>query len=318
MNAFDEHIMGVIPTGLSTARIGKLQVNVGRLCNLACKHCHLECSPARTEMMGDGIMAAVVDAAAKAEWDVVDVTGGTPELHPQFQEFIDALAKTGRPVMVRSNLVAMLAPECDGIMEFLRDRGVALVASMPCYLEENVRAQRGPGVYEQSIDAIRRLNRLGYGQAEGLPLDLVYNPGDAFLPGEQAELEEAYRRELGNRFGIQFSRLLTITNMPIGRFGERLQREGQLQAYVAELQAAFNEATLDGLMCRGQVCVDWDGRLYDCDFNLALGLPAEVDGLTIANVNGQLRRPRKIVTGNHCFGCTAGAGSSCAGALVDG
>jgi radical SAM/Cys-rich protein len=262
-------------------------------------------------------MECVIEAAGKARCQLVDLTGGAPELNPHFRRFVAALRQEGHTVQVRTNLTVLLESPLRDLPEFLRDHRVWLVASMPCYLEENVRAQRGPGTYENSIAAIRILNGLGYGSDPGLPLNLVYNPGGPFLPPPQSALEEDYRRELGQRFGITFTRLLTITNMPLGRFRRELDRQNREWEYSRLLRKAFNPETLPGLMCRHQVSIGWDGMLYDCDFNLALGLPVNHGAPDhIKNFRPEDLTARRIVTGEHCFGCTAGAGSSCGGALV--
>lgn len=247
----------------------------------------------------------------------VDLTGGAPELNPHFRRLIDALRGQQHAVQVRTNLTVFFEAGQGETPEFLAERGVHLVASLPCYLDENVNRQRGDGVYKRSIAALRRLNILGYGREKHLPLNLVYNPAGAFLPPDQTTLEDAYRRELRERFGVEFTRLLTITNMPMGRFLNDLQRDGKADDYRHLLKDSFNTSTLDGLMCRHQICVAWDGSLADCDFNsilglsLASGLPRHIDQLDPA-----VLADRAIVTAEHCFGCTAGCGSSCGGALV--
>jgi radical SAM/Cys-rich protein len=247
----------------------------------------------------------------------VDITGGSPELNPRLRDFVAALRAAGLAVQVRTNLTALLEDGQEGTIPFFRDQEVRLVASLPCYLEENVRAQRGPSAYPRSIEAIRRLNAAGYGVDGGLQLNLVYNPAGAVLPPDQKALEEDYRRELMDRFEITFTRLLTITNMPLGRFGRQLRAEGQEEQYLGLLEEAFNPQTVDGLMCRHQISVGWDGTLYDCDFNLALRYPVN-HGVPshISRFEPALHAHRRIVTGRHCFGCTAGHGSSCGGALA--
>ncbi len=292
-----------------------LQVNVGRRCNLGCAHCHLGCGPRRTEVMSRAVMREVARAARAHPFGLVDVTGGAPELNADLPFLVEAVAEAGRALQVRTNLVALLGRR--DLVELFRRRGVGLVGSMPCYLEENVRAQRGAGVYEKSIECLRLLNDAGYGTEGGLPLTLVYNPAGASLPGSQAGLEAAYRAELKERFGIVFTRLLTIANIPVGRFGESLAAKGLHAEYMARLREAFNPGTVEHLMCRRQVCVDWDGSLYDCDFNLALGrtLDPRVPG-HISGFDPSRLRDREVETGDHCYGCTAGAGSSCGGALA--
>lgn len=317
MNEFEKKITDVTGDGLHSLDIETIQVNVGLKCNQACVHCHVESSPLRTEMMDWPTMELIIDMAKRVHARVADITGGAPELNPHLRRFIIALRQQGHTVQVRTNLTVLLLPRMETMPEFFRDHQVHLVASLPCYLEENVRRQRGYGVYEKSVEAIKRLNALGYGQNPELPLNLVYNPVGPFLPPDQAKLEEDYRRELWNRFGLRFTKLLTITNMPIGRFQDDLRRQGQDQKYLNLLQQSFNPQTVNGLMCRHQINVDWDGRLYDCDFNLALKLPLDHGAPNhIKNFNLSVWTRRKIVTGIHCFGCTAGRGSSCGGALV--
>jgi radical SAM/Cys-rich protein len=303
--------------GLHGKEINTLQVNLGLLCNLQCGHCHLEASPGRTESMQWPVMELVRKAAAELGCRLVDVTGGAPELNPFFRRFIGAIRGEGIPVQVRTNLTVLAEPGMEGIPEFLRDHRVQLVGSMPCYLEENVRAQRGIGAYEKSIESIQRLNALGYGSDPALPLNLVYNPGGPFLPPSQSALEGDYRRELGQRFGIRFNRLLTLANMPLGRFRAELGRRNMEKDYFRLLRQSFNAETVQGLMCRHQISVGWDGTLYDCDFNLALGLPVDHGAPDhIRDFEAKALALRRIVTGEHCFGCTAGSGSSCEGALV--
>jgi radical SAM/Cys-rich protein len=317
MDEFGARVRSEAGDVLRCAGIETLQVNVGLRCNQRCAHCHLNCSSERTEAMDWPTMEAVVRAAADFGCPLVDITGGAPELNPRLLRFIAALREGGRPVQVRTNLTVLLEPGMEGVPAFYRAHSVRLVGSLPCYLEQNVRAQRGPGVYERSVDAIRRLNALGYGSDPDLPLDLVHNPGGPFLPPDQPALEKDYRRELGARFGITFRKLLTIANMPIGRFGAALQCDGAEEEYGRLLKDAFNPRTIGGLMCRHQVSIGWDGTLYDCDFNLALGLPVDHGAPShIRDFEAEALATRRIVTGAHCFGCTAGAGSSCRGALA--
>jgi radical SAM/Cys-rich protein len=317
MNTFDERIAALGGGPLTATGIDILQVNVGLRCNQSCGHCHLGASPSRTEIMSASVMERVLRAVGDARPRLVDVTGGAPELHPGIRGFVAALADAGRAVQMRTNLTVLLETGCADLPEFFRDHRVRLVGSMPCYLEENVDRQRGAGVYRRSVAALRLLNGLGFGTSPEHPLDLVYNPGGAVLPPGQAGLEDAYRRELRERHGIEFTHLLTIANLPVGRFGDQLQRAGRRGRYLTMLEESFNPCTVPGLMCRSQVEVAWDGRLYDCDFNLALGMsvdhgaPDHVSRFDPAALAG-----RRIVTGTHCFGCTAGAGSSCRGALA--
>jgi len=317
MGMFDDAVLRTTGGPLLCAGIDTIQVNLGLKCNQSCTHCHVSAGPGRGEAMDEETMQSVLRAVAFARPALVDLTGGAPELNSQFAWFVESLCSVGARVQVRTNLTAMLLPGMERIPEFLAMHQVRLAASMPCYLEENVRAQRGTGAYEGSVEAIRRLNALGYGTDPDLPLDLVYNPGGAFLPPSQAALEADYRRELYARHGLLFTRLLTIANMPIGRFGKMAGGEGT-GAYMRMLEDSFNPDTLDELMCKRQVSIGWDGTLYDCDFNLALnipmnhGAPGHVREFDLATLRG-----REVATGEHCFGCTAGCGSSCKGALTD-
>ena len=313
---FDQTIREATGAALHSVDLETIQVNVGLRCNLACKHCHLEASPRRTEVMSWPVMASVIRLTRRVSCRRVDITGGAPELNPQLMRFIESLASQGTPVQLRTNLTVLLEPGMVSFAAFFRDHRVQLVASLPCYLEQNVDSQRGSGVYQQSLEAIRLLNGLGYGTDPKLRLDLVYNPGGAALPPAQEALEPDYKRELDRRFGIRFNNLLTIINMPLGRFGSTLRRRRQERQYLDLLRSSFNGRTVDGLMCRHQVNVGWDGRLYDCDFNLALGLPVHRRAGDLSDLDLEALSRRKIVTGSHCFGCTAGSGSSCRGALT--
>ncbi len=318
LNAFENRLASCCDGGLYATGIDIVQVNLTLRCNQHCKHCHVESSPQRTEQMDWPVMKMVLAATGLAQCSLVDLTGGAPELNSYFRRFVQALRDAGRNVQLRTNLTVMLKPDMRTMPQFLADHNVHIVASMPCYLEENVDAQRGPGAYLASVEVIKRLNALGYGRPDGqLPLNLVYNPPGAVLPSSQAQLEDDYRRELRQLFGIEFTKLLTITNMPIGRFKKMLRRANQHQQYIDLLGESFNAQTVKSLMCRHQISIGWDGTLYDCDFNLALGCPVN------HGVSDQLRlfdqaalMHRRIVTGEHCFGCTAGSGSSCAGALA--
>ena len=303
-----------------------LQVNVGKLCNQACHHCHVDAGPKRTEVMTRATAERVADLLeASAGICTVDLTGGAPELNPNFTYIVERARAAGRVVMVRCNLTVMFVPGMESLAEFYRANRVHLVCSLPCYTAENVEKQRGRGVFEKSIEALRLLNRIGYARGD-LVLDLVYNPVGPVLPPPQPQLEADYREELGKNFGISFNHLLTITNMPISRFAQQLHQWGRYTDYMGLLVNHFNPATVAGLMCRTLVSVGWDGRLYDCDFNQMLEIPLGAGGqdkpedkpLTIWDVDdvGCLAEA-PIATGAHCFGCTAGAGSSCGGALVD-
>lgn len=315
-NEFEEVLAGY-GESLCCRGIEILQANIGLICNQACTHCHVEASPERTEIMGWDTMMRVVEVAGLLSVKLVDITGGAPEMNPLFRDFVKALVAGGHSVQVRTNLTVMLENGMGDMPEFMRRHGVAIVASLPCYTEENVNAQRGARAMARSVEVLKRLNAQGYGRDEGLTLNLVYNPGGAFLPSCQESLEIDYHRELTERYGVAFSHLLTITNIPIGRFAEVLKREGKTDAYFELLKGSFNPDTIDGLMCRHQLAVGWDGTLYDCDFNLALGLPVDHGAPSrLRDFDLEALAGRQIVTGNHCFGCTAGRGSSCGGELV--
>ncbi|MBM4254734.1 MAG: radical SAM/Cys-rich domain protein [Deltaproteobacteria bacterium] len=301
--------------------IDTVQVNVGKLCNQACLHCHVEAGPKRTEIMDRQTAEQVLDFIRTATPQTVDITGGAPELNPSFRWLVEQNRRQGRHVIDRCNLTILFEPGQEDLPQFLADQQVEIVASLPCYSLENVTKQRGQGVFEKSIDALKRLNRIGYGsEGSGLTLNLVYNPVGAHLPPPQAKLEEDYKRELGSNFGIAFNHLYTITNMPISRFAHALQREGKAEAYMELLAHSFNPTTLDGLMCRRQVSISWDGYLYDCDFNQMLdmkvgnGRPFRL-GEKPATELMQALQKRAILVDSHCYGCTAGAGSSCGGSL---
>lgn len=294
-----------------------LQVNVGLRCNLSCFHCHLNCGPDRDEMMDWETMAHTIKAAGRIQPDKIDITGGSPELNPHLCRFIKALRKKNRIVQVRTNLTVLLEDGGEDLCRFFKDHEVQVVASLPCYQEEDVCKQRGRGVYEKSIKALYILNSLGYGREPELVLTLVYNPVGPFLPGSQAHLGEEYRRELSVRFGLYFTNLIAITNMPIGRFWERLKQDKMDKEYMKILYDGFNCQTVEDLMCRHQINVGWDGTLYDCDFNLALKLSLGSESpWNIRDLNPDRLVGRKIKTNSHCFGCTAGFGSSCSGSLV--
>lgn len=318
MNDFEKRILDIAPEGLLCEAINRVQINMGRRCNLSCGHCHLECSPFRQELMTEAVMDRVMEFLGWTRVQLVDITGGAPELNPHFRDFAAAVCRTGNPVQVRTNLVALLDQGGPELISFLSGLQISIVASLPCYTQENVDSQRGAGVYDRSIEAIRFLNEAGYGVEGGLGLSLVYNPGGPFLPPPQKMLESDYRDELRRRCGISFTRLIVLTNMPLGRFRERLARRRELKKYLQTLSGSFNLETIPHLMCRDQICVDWDGTLYDCDFNLALGKTVNHGAsCSIEDFNLAKLSKRRIVTGQHCFGCTAGFGSSCSGSLLD-
>lgn len=303
---------------LRAASIQVLQVNVGKLCNQTCRHCHVDAGPDRRESMSQDTMKLCLKALDSSKIPTVDITGGAPEMNPQFEWFVEQIRQRNRHVIDRCNLTILLAPGFTHLPAFLAEHHVEVVASLPCYLEENCDRQRGDGVFHQSIAALQRLNALGYGQPDQpLTLSLVYNPIGPFLPPEQPTLEAAYRERLRSRFGIEFNRLYTITNMPISRFLDDLLQAGKYEAYLEKLIAAFNPRAAEGVMCRTTLSVDWQGNLYDCDFNQMLELPV-TPGVPrhIRDFDTKALNDRPIVTGRHCYGCTAGAGSSCQGALL--
>lgn len=301
---------------LQSREISVLQVNVGKVCNLTCKHCHVEAGPARTESMSKEIMAHCLEVLAQTPIGTLDITGGAPELNPHLPWFIESAVRMGKKVMVRTNLTVLELPEYRHLMEFYAQQEVEIVASLPYYLEKNTDRQRGEGVFNSSIKVLQRLNSLGYGQ-EGLRLTLVYNPGGAFLPPDQQAVETDFKRELRRRYGIVFNNLFTITNVPVGRFLKFLKETGNLAGYYERLAKAFNPAAAANVMCRNLISVGWDGRLYDCDFNQMLGLtckqglPSHIKDFDFARL-----QKREIILENHCYACTAGAGSSCGGATV--
>ncbi|MCC6795052.1 MAG: arsenosugar biosynthesis radical SAM protein ArsS [Candidatus Hydrogenedentes bacterium] len=313
--SFDSFVRRATGQPLTGRSIQTVQVNVGLKCNLACKHCHVESSPKREEQMSWETMADVLKAARMANAHTLDITGGAPEMHRYFRRFVDTAIGQGLHVMVRTNLTIMLQSGYEDLGEYFAARNVHLVASLPCYLPNNVDKQRGAHVYRDSIAVIRLLNQVGYGTDPKKLLDLVYNPGGPNLPPHQDTLEAAYREALYGEFGIQFNRLYVITNIAIGRFLNDLARHGKLDEYERLLRDSFNPLTLDGLMCRHQLHVGWDGTMYDCDFNFAVHLPASA-GRGVHDLDPESFRHRRIVTGEHCFACTAGSGSSCGGALM--
>ncbi|MEX0655129.1 MAG: arsenosugar biosynthesis radical SAM (seleno)protein ArsS [Phycisphaeraceae bacterium] len=313
---FDERVGQAAGEPLTGRSVETVQVNIGLRCNLACRHCHVESSPSRSEQMSWQTMRDVLDAARRAGAQTLDITGGAPEMHPQFRAFVDAALAQGLAVMVRTNLTIMLMDGYEELPQFYADRGVHLVASLPCYLPNNVDRQRGKHVYRDSVAVIQRLNQAGYGRDVDKVLDLVYNPLGPSLPPEQKQLEQAYRVALFDAFDIRFNSLYAITNIAIGRFLHDLARDGQAAAYQQLLRDAFNPATLEGLMCRHQLHVGHDGTMYDCDFNYALGLPVQGPQRHVRDFDAAAFVRRPIATGEHCFACTAGSGSSCGGALA--
>ena len=312
--SFDEKLGDV---DLFAEKIDTLQVNVGKLCNQACKHCHVDASPIRTEIMRRGVIEDCLNVLRKFAIPTLDITGGAPEMIPDFRYFVTEAVKTGAKVIVRHNLTVMFEKGQENLPEFYTANRVEIVSSLPYFLQTQTDAQRGTGVFDKSIEALKRLNAVGYGVDENLILNLVYNPTGAFLPPEQTAIEADFRRELKTRYDISFNNLFTITNMPIARYLDWLRRSGNEAAYMQKLVNAFNPATIAGLMCRNIISVDWTGKLYDCDFNQMLELGIERDlPQNIADFDLKKLSKRRISTANHCFGCTAGSGSSCGGVVV--
>jgi len=306
---------------LLRAETTTLQINVGKLCNQACHHCHVDAGPKRTEIMTTEVARRVMYLLAESpSISTVDITGGAPELNPNFRWLVEESQRLGRHVIDRCNLTVLLEETQHDLAEFLAGRRVEIIASLPCYTAENVDKQRGKGVFEKSMEALRKLNGLGYGMPDSeLKLNLVYNPVGPSLPPRQAKLEADYKQHLREEHGIEFHHLLTITNMPIHRFEEDLQRQGKHDAYMELLKKNFNPDTVHGLMCRSLVSIGYDGKLYDCDFNQMLDMELEQPGsaATVWDVETFTGwAGRRIMTAGHCFGCTAGAGSSCTGALA--
>jgi len=300
--------------------VDTLQVNLGYRCNQSCLHCHVNAGPNRTEEMSrDTIDAVIAFLASSPEVRTLDLTGGAPELNRHFRSLVVAARARGVRVIDRCNLTILEEPGQDGLAEFLAAHGVEVVASMPCYLEDNVDRQRGKGTFAASIRGLQRLNALGYGQpGTALTLSLVYNPQGASLPPAQEALERDYKQHLATHFGVVFNQLFTLANMPIQRFGSMLVSKGQFNSYLSLLRSAHREANLEQVMCRSLVSVDWQGYVYDCDFNQQLGLPIRDNGkprLHLSEIAANSLEDRPIRVADHCFGCTAGQGSSCGGAL---
>ncbi|MEG0250781.1 MAG: arsenosugar biosynthesis radical SAM protein ArsS [Peptostreptococcus sp.] len=290
-----------------------LQVNVGKICNLKCKHCHVEAGPDRKEEMSKEILQACLDVFKKYNFKTMDITGGAPEMNPDFEWFVEESSKIADKVIVRTNLVILTTQKYAHIAEFYKNNKVDVVCSLPFYTKKNADIQRGDGVFDKSIEALQMLNNLGYGKGSGLALDLVFNPAGAYLPPDQDSMTKLYKERLYSDYQIVFDNLYTITNNPIGRFADFLEESGNLEDYLATLYYSFNAATVENMMCRDQVSVSWDGSLYDCDFNQAVDM--KMEGINdIFDLRDNSLDIRTIKTGKHCYACTAGAGSSCGGA----
>ena len=320
--SFDQKLASCGRSPLQASGVDVLQLNLGKLCNQACHHCHVDAGPWHREIMSREIAEACLHVLRRSRIPTLDITGGAPEMNPHFRWLVSEASELRRRVIDRCNLTILTAPGYEDLPSFLAEHKVEIVASLPCYLEENVDRQRGEHVFRRSIAALRRLNSVGYGMPDSpLLLTLVFNPSGPTLPPDQLQLEAMYRRELRAQHQIEFSRLFTLTNMPINRFLSDLLKSGKSDTYMQMLIDAFNPATVEGLMCRTTLSVDWQGNLSDCDFNQMVELPlaqtlprriTELDESTLATLMN-----RVIVTGKHCFGCTAGTGSSCQGRLVE-
>ena len=316
MNRFERHL-DLHNLTLSRAKTRVLQLNIGKKCNQTCAHCHVNAGPARSEMMSRDTMERILAWLAPTPIQTVDITGGAPELNPDFRFLVREIKELGRHLMDRCNLTVLFEPNQGDLAEFLAENEVEIVASLPCYGEENVDAQRGDGVFDLSIAGLQKLNALGYGRDEKLRLHLVYNPLGAHLPPSQVALEADYKRELRQNFGIEFNSLFALANLPIARFATHLKRENRLETYLELLESSFNPSTIEGLMCRDTINVGWGGEVYDCDFNGMLNLQWELEKpLYLWEIDPEAVENHAIATGKHCFGCTAGAGSSCGGALA--
>ncbi|MBS0149308.1 MAG: arsenosugar biosynthesis radical SAM protein ArsS [Nitrospira sp.] len=316
--SFEAQLDRVGLSPLHATGISVFQINIGKLCNQTCGHCHVDAGPDRTEIMSRETVEQCITALAQTDIPTVDITGGAPELNPHFRWLVKQARGLNRHVIDRCNLSVLLLPSQSDLAEFLAHHQVEIIASLPSYQASQTDAQRGEGIFEKSLDGLRLLNRLGYGRPNsGLALNLVYNPVGAFLPPKQEAIEAQFKKELHAKYGIEFNRLYTITNMPISRFLEFLIESGNYEQYMSRLVNAFNPAAAAGVMCRSTLSVGWDGRLYDCDFNQMLELPVDHEAPSyIRDFNPAQLHHRRIVTGNHCYGCTAGSGSSCGGAVT--
>ena len=299
--------------GYTTDRLDVMQINVGRLCNLACKHCHVEAGPNRTEVMSRDVMEACFKVCREQQVGTIDITGGAPEMNPDFEWLAGEACKICDHVIVRTNLVILKEEKYRHLPQFYADHKIEVVCSLPYYRAKEMDRVRGSGTFDQAIQVIQELNALGYGKNPDLVLNMVYNPAGAFFPPVQSAMEKEYKARLGEDYGIVFNQLFTITNNPMGRFEAFLKRSGNLESYMKKLSDAFNEETLPGLMCRFQISVGYDGKVYDCDFNQAAEMPV-LTGQSIFDMAGKPYQRRKICMADHCYGCTAGQGSSCGGA----
>jgi radical SAM/Cys-rich protein len=319
MTDFKSTVLAVDRSFARRLELKALQVNLGNRCNQQCAHCHVDANPRGDKIMSRKVIDDIIDFLSKKKGLMLDITGGCPELNPSFKYFIEKSKPYAREILVRSNLTVLLEPGMEGMVEFYKNNKIHLICSMPCYTQENVNKQRGEGVFDKSIEALRLLNESGYGKDKDLQLDLVYNPGGAFLPGEQSGLEKDYKKVLGEQYSIVFNHLLTMTNAPINRFEKYLKINGNYDEYMGLLIDNFNKDIAGDIMCRNLLSVGWDGKIYDCDFNQALDLALK-DSLgeimEIGRLDPRELEGKEIIFENHCYCCTAGSGSSCSGALT--
>jgi len=315
---FHEKLRGAGLFPLRPVAPAVLQINVGKMCNQVCRHCHVDAGPDRKEIMTRATMQLCLDALAQTDIPTVDLTGGAPEMNPDFRWFVEQISQLGRKIIVRCNLTIIVAnKKYHDLPEFFKKHGVEVVSSLPFYTADKTDRQRGDGVFADSIRALKMLNAVGYGQeGSGLVLNLVYNPAGAFLPGSQKGLEAQFKRALLKDFGIVFNELFAITNLPISRYLDYLIESGNYAGYMEKLITAFNPVAAAGVMCRSTISVSWDGGLYDCDFNQMLDLPVASPVRHIRDFNADALSQRAVVVNQHCYGCTAGAGSSCGGTVA--
>jgi radical SAM/Cys-rich protein len=317
MPAFKERIRSINPDYIRFDRFHTLQLNLGNLCNLQCSHCHVSASPAGNRIMGREVMDTVIGFLKHRRDLTLDLTGGCPEMNPHFRFLIEGTSGLSPRRIVRTNLTVLCETGMEWLPEFFLENRLVVIASLPCYMEDNVDRQRGKGVFLKSIKALRTLNGIGYG--DFMELNLAYNPGGEFLPGSQEELESAYKEHLYDKYGVRFNKLYTITNAPVGRFRKYLEEKGEYERYIDLLASSFNPETAPHIMCRTTVSVDWQGILYNCDFNQAVNLPITTDSGTILRVNdleNAAQTGAELALAQHCFCCTAGEGSSCTGSLA--
>lgn len=312
-----EQVLKTHGLNIERNKVRVLQVNMGKLCNQVCKHCHADAGPGRKEIMNRNTLDRILDLLEKSsQIRTVDLTGGAPEMNPNFRYFVSSVHSLGIEIIDRCNLTILTESGQEDTARFLRDHNVQIISSLPCYTRENVDAQRGKGVFDKSMQGLQQLNALGYGKKDAeLILNLVYNPGGAFLPADQKKLEVDYKARLWETAKVEFNQLYTITNMPINRFNGYLQREGKLDEYKNLLVQNFNACAAVDVMCKELISLDWEGKIYDCDFNQMLGIPVQMEPASIWELDNFSELNKHIVFDEHCFGCTAGAGSSCSGAL---